>query len=179
MTTKITITVNAQSREEYRKMLIEEFLKESPGSSSTVSEYLYYVDEDSSTGNKIYLKRPAQLNKGMDFEVRVENTQFRYGKHGNKIATGNRPKHEDITKALKEKKTEDPDEFKKLKGLLEKTYTCQPINQSEYQQFTFTKGISVELIFKVLKWLFVEQDITYWNRSGREMFYTDISKMWK
>ena len=88
MATEKTISINAQTKGEYRKKLIEEFLKESPGTSSTVSEYFYYVD--AVNGKRIYLKRPTQLNKGVDFEVRVEDTQFRYGKYGNVISTGNR-----------------------------------------------------------------------------------------
>ena len=176
MSTQKTITINARSREEYRRKLIEEFLNESPGTSSIVSEYFYYVD--SANGNRIYLKRPTQLNKGVDFEVRVENTQFRYGIHENIISTGNRPSHQDIIDDLIGKKNENPTEFIKLRTLLDKTYHCQPVSETEYQQFTFATGFSVELIFKILKWLFIEQDITYWNRSGREMLYSGISELW-
>ncbi len=176
MATEITISINAQTREEYRKELIEEFLKEAPGTSSTVSEYFYYVDKVN--GKRIYLKRPTQLNKGVDFEVRVEGTQFRYGKNENVISTGNRPSHQDIINDLTAKKTENLSEFNKLKVLLDKTYNCQAISQSEYKQYNFAAGFSVELIFKVLKWLFIEQDITYWNRSGREMLYYSVSELW-
>lgn len=30
---------------------------------------------------------------------------------------------------------------------------------------------------KSLKWLFIEQDVTYWNRSGRTMLYKSLSKL--
>lgn len=176
MATEKTISINAQTKGEYRKKLIEEFLKESPGTSSTVSEYFYYVD--AVNGKRIYLKRPTQLNKGVDFEVRVEDTQFRYGKYGNVISTGNRPSHKDIINDLTTKKAENLSEFNKLKDLLDKTYNCQAICQTEYQQYAFATGFSVELIFKVLKWLFIEQDITYWNRRGREMLYSGVSELW-
>ena len=177
MANSLTINIKGNSREEYRRKLIEEFIKELPGSAKSVSEYYYYVD--SADGKRIYLKRPTQLNKGVDFEVRVENTQFRYGKHGNIISTGNRPSHNDIFKDLGNKKKENEIEFMKMKALLDKTYNCQVINQSEYQQYNFNSGFSVELIFKVLKWLFIEQDITYWNRSGRDMLYGGLSDLWK
>lgn len=176
MATEKTLSINAQTKGEYRKKLIEEFLKESSGTSSTVSEYFYYVDEVN--GKRIYLKRPTQLNKGFDFEVRVEDTQFRYGKNGNVISTGNRPSHQDIINDLVAKKAENLSEFNKLKDLLDKTYNCQEISQAEYQQYNFATGFSVELILKVLKWLFIEQDITYWNRSGRYMLYSGVSELW-
>lgn len=118
MATEKTISINAQTKGEYRKKLIEEFLKESTGTSSTVSEYFYYVD--AVNGKRIYLKRPTQLNKGVDFEVRVEDTQFRYGKYGNVISTGNRPSHKDIINDLTAKKAENLSEFNKLKYLLDK-----------------------------------------------------------
>ena len=89
MATCITLSINASDRASYRRQLISEFLKEQPGTTNSVTEYYYYVDV-LQNGNRIYLKRPTALNKGVDFEVRVENTQFRYGVHNNVISTGNR-----------------------------------------------------------------------------------------
>ena len=159
MATIINKTFNANDRATYRRLLISEFLNEAPGSVNSVTEYLYYVDTLAS-GNRIYLKRPTALNKGVDFEVRVENTQFRLGKHGNIISTGNRPSHDDIYNDLLAKKQENPQEFLLLKDIFDKTYNCQSVTDAEYARFSFTSGHSVELIFKALKWLFIEQDIT-------------------
>lgn len=177
MATSINLSINASDRASYRWQLISEFLNEQPGTTNSVTEYYYYVDV-LQNGNRIYLKRPTALNKGVDFEVRVENTQFRYGVHGNVISTGNRPSHDDIYRDLEAKKTENPSEFARLKGLLDKTYDCTPISDSDYSSFSFSSGHSVETIFKSLKWLFIEQDITYWNRSGRAMLYIGLSSIW-
>jgi hypothetical protein len=38
----------------------------------------------------------------------------------------------------------------------------------------FQSGFSVELILKVLKWFFIEQDIRDWNYSGRGMFKSGL-----
>lgn len=178
MPTSITLTINATDRSSYRSQLVSEFLKEQPGTTNSVTEYYYYVDvlQD---GNRIYLKRPTSLNKGVDFEVRVENTQFRYGVRGNVISTGNRPGHNDIHHDLETKKAENPAEFMRLRDLLEKTYNCTPILDREYSGFSFTSGHSVEIIFKALKWIFIEQDVTYWNRSGRAMLYNGLSSIWE
>lgn len=178
MTTYITLHISASDRASYRRQLISEFLNEQPGTTNFVTEYYYYVDV-LQNGNRIYLKRPTALNKGVDFEVRVEKTQFRYGIRGNVISTGNRPSHNDIHRDLEAKKAENPAEFMRLKALLDKTYTCTPIPDSEYLGFSFTSGHSVEIIFKSLKWLFIEQDITYWNRSGRAMLYNGLSSIWE
>lgn len=166
MATNITLNITATNKTSYREQLIGEFLKEKPGTTVFVTEYYYFV-ETLQNNNRIYLKRPTALNKGVDFEVRVENTQFRYGKHGNIISTGNRPSHDDIANDLINKRAENPTEFSRLRELLDKTYTCEQINDSEYFQFSFTSGHSIEIIFKSLKWLFIEQDITYWNRKRK------------
>lgn len=177
MAINITLDITATNKASYRKQLIEEFLKEQPGTTSSVTEYYYFV-ETLQNNKRIYLKRPTALNKGVDFEVRVEDIQFRYGKYGNIISTGNRPSHNDIRNDLEQKKSENPKEFYRLKALLDKTYNCQPIDDSEYKEYSFTTGHSVEIIFKSLKWLFIEQDVTYWNRSGRAMLYEGLSELW-
>jgi hypothetical protein len=177
MHTDITTTIVASSKKEYREKLIQLFLKEAPGSSEEVTEYFYFVDTDNA-GHRIYLKRPTALNKGVDFEVRVEGVQFRYGKYNNEISTGNRPSHEDIYNDLASKKAEDATKFALLKPLFEKIHNCEEVTDAEYAQFSFSNGISVKLLMKCLKWLFIEQDITYWNRSGREMLYNGIGELW-
>ena len=81
MATNITLNIVATDKASYRKQLIEEFLKEQPGTTKSVTEYYYFV-ETLQNNKRIYLKRPTALNKGVDFEVRIEDTQFRYGKIG-------------------------------------------------------------------------------------------------
>lgn len=177
MATHITLNIEAVDKATYRRQLIGEFLNEQPGTTTSVTEYYYFV-ETTDGDKRIYLKRPTALNKGVDFEVRVEDTYFRYGVHGNIISTGNRPSHNDIANDLIQKKNENPIEFSRLKTLLNKTYNCQPIEDVEYKEYSFKTGHSVEIIFKSLKWLFIEQDVTYWNRSGRAMLYESLSELW-
>lgn len=175
---KIDINISANSREEYREKLIMLFLKEKHGTLDDVN-YYYYTVERLSDGNVIYLKRPTSLNKGVDFEVRVSNVQFRFGKYGNEISTGNRPSHSDIFDDLRVKKAESEEEYNNLFKLITKIYKCENVSPNEMNMLNFSKGISVEIILYVLKWLFIEQDITYWNRSGREMLYNGICDLWE
>ena len=148
MHTDITTTIDAASKKEYREKLIKLFLKEEPGSAQDVTEYFYYVDSDDA-GHRIYI-----------------------------ISTGNRPSHGDIYDDLASKKEEDPVQFAKLKEVFEKIHDCCEVTKDDFSAFTFKNGISVELLMKCLKWLFIEQDITYWNRSGREMLYNGLGELW-
>ena len=59
--------------------------------------------------------------------------------------------------------------YKKLYELLKKVFECQDIKEIEYSELHFEFGLSPEHILKVIKWLFIEQDIAYWNYSGRNM----------
>ena len=105
METKKTVSINASSREEYHRQLTMLLLEEEHGTSEEWNYYDYYV-ETGENGKKIYLHRPAYKNKGMDFEVRVEDYQFRYGKYGNVISSGNRPSHSEIWNDVHEKVVE-------------------------------------------------------------------------
>ena len=57
------------------------------------------------------------------------------------------------------------------KKILNKLYNCEFVNEEEYSNIYFAIGIEIEGILKIVKWLFLEQDVTYWNYSGRGMLY--------
>ena len=61
----------------------------------------------------------------------------------------------------------------KLISVLEDVYNCKDICQEEIM-IDFVSGYSSELIIKTLNWLFIEQDIRYWNYSGRDMLWNGI-----
>lgn len=156
---------NNGSRNDIRKRVIACFIEEEPGigTGDNSSKYTYYV-ETLSDGNRIYLTRPAFLNKGFDFVIRVENTDY-----GHKGPYKNVPTHKDISVDLEKKKIENPEMYAKFYILLKKVFECQDIEEFEYSEIHFKSGLSPEHILKVIKWLFIEQDIAYWNYSGRNM----------
>ena len=43
------------------------------------------------------------------------------------------------------------------------------VSEEEYNCINFNTGFTAEHILKVIKWLFIEQDIAYWSYSGRNM----------
>ena len=161
---------NFSSRKEWRKSLILEFLKEEAGTGKgeLASKYRYYV-EILKNGEKIYLNRPATLNYGMDFTVHLENTQFRLQGPARDM-----PSHSNIIDDLKQKQLENFCEYEKVKKILNKLYNCEFVNEEEYSNIYFAIGIEIEGILKIVKWLFLEQDVTYWNYSGRAMLYQSL-----
>lgn len=87
-------------RKTYRNNLILKFLEEEAGTGKweLSSKYKYNV-ETTCSGRKVYLLRPANLNKGMDFIVHLENIQFR-----SKGAFKDRSTHSEIIQDLINKK---------------------------------------------------------------------------
>ena len=157
---------NEGTRNEVRMRVVNALSEEEPGigCGENASKYIYYV-EKLTDGNRIYLQRPANLHNGFDFLVCVENTNY--------AAPGERrrnyPKHEDIGADLVKKKEENPEKYQQLYDLLLKVYECHDISEDEMSGLTFNSGFPVDHILKAIKWLFIEQDIRYWNYSGRKL----------
>lgn len=176
MTKYIEITTNFSNegtRNEVRMRIVERFSQELPGSGrdDKASRYKYFV-ETLSDGNRVYLQRPANLHNGFDFLVCVEN--MNYAPEGKKKR--NYPKHEDLEIDLLQKRHESPKEYKKLYSLLEKIFHCQNVEDIEMTRIQFVSGLPVDHNLKTIKWLFIEQDIRYWNYSGRSMTWGIVPK---
>jgi len=161
---EINFKLTVSSREAIRHNVVNAFLKEKAGywksNVQYVTRYKYFV-ETLSDGRRVYLLRPTFLNKGIDFQVWVERLEDNEDK---------RPSHKDIFKDLKAKKRDNLHEYEKLIDPIKRVHMCEePDNVLEDYSFNFTIGYSPELLLKIIKWLFIEQDITYWNYDGRDM----------
>lgn len=163
------ISIN-ENRRKTRIKVVNEFLKEEPGTGKgeESTKYRYNV-ETLQNGDKIYLKRPAPLNKGFDFEIHVENISFK-----DKGSRKSMPSHTNIIEDLRLKKYSDSKEYEKVNIVINKLYNCEEVKNNEYSEIYFKEGYPIELILKSIKWLFIEQDITYWNWSGRHMLYSAL-----
>lgn len=123
-----------------------------------------YTLETLSNNKKIYLERPTNLNKGSDFVIKVED-MIVY-KNGNDKP----PKHESLLDYIKNKKQVlQADEYKKLIDDIKNVYDCKTIKVNYIDN-------EHEIILKLCKWFFIEQDITYWANSGRAMLWGAIQK---
>lgn len=168
----IEITKNhEEDRNSLRKIVIDQFIKEKAGhgNQENTSKYKYIV-ENLSSGDRVYLTRPVPLNKGFDFIIHVENHIFKNGKDN--------PMHDDIAESLRDKKQTDKKAYNNLLQALEDVFNCKDPDDvyPKYKNYLvpINGGLSTELILKVVKWFFIEQDIRYWNWSGRHMFMNGI-----
>jgi hypothetical protein len=156
-------------RSEIRKEIINLFLEENPGTGKGefTSKYRYItkiVDD-----KEVYLSRPAQFNNGFDFTLNVSNINF----NPNGRAT-TRPTHQNIYDDLELKKETNPNLYVDLKTQIAKIYNCEKPSQVKFE---FGVGLNSEILLECIKWLFIEQDVTYWNYSGRAMFYKKIKEI--
>lgn len=161
---------NIGSRNDIRMNVVNELAKEVPGKGKNelASKYTYYV-ETLNDNRHIYLRRPAFLHNGFDFVVCVEGINFN--------PSGRRrdnPTHDDILNDLKEKYHEDPEKYKKLFVALRATYDYTYVDLDPLNSLHFESGFPCDLLVKTLKRLFIEQDIRYWNYSGRDMLWKNI-----
>ena len=157
---------NEGTRNEVRMRVIKKFSIEEPGTGKgdKASGYRYFV-ETLQNGDRVYLDRPANLHNGFDFLVCVENTN--YAPKNKRLRRA--PKHDDLHEDLKKKRKENLVEYEKLYNMLEKVFNCKDVTDSEIKKVKLNVGLSPEHVIKVMKWLFIEQDIRYWNYSGRKM----------
>jgi hypothetical protein len=158
--------------EEDRKKIKDEVVdlfkseKAGQGKGNLATRVVYCVEQ---AGDElIYLKRPAPLNKGFDFEVHLNKKVFFKRQKG-------RPSHDCIITILKNLKQENIDIFNKTQKIIDEIYKCDESNISAIK-YTIN-NISIETLLKIIKWLFIEQDITYWSYSGREMFYKGLKNV--
>jgi hypothetical protein len=155
------------NRADIRRRLVSKFLDENPGHDTKrlASRYRYNVDK-LSDGRVIYLDRPARNNCGIDFVIHVSDTRFE--------STGRRrtqPSYKDIVADLVAKKADNPTGLGRLMALAKRVHECEEISGSDLVGLTFSTGHPPEVVLKVLKWMFIEQDLTYWNYSGRKKLY--------
>ena len=163
--------IHEDDRNNLRKALLDSLVEEEAGTGTgdNTSKYRYNV-ESLSCGNIVYLTRPVPLNKGFDFVIHAENYVFTNSKDN--------PKHDDILSDLQSTKKEDNSKYDELYSLIDLVYHCHdPVDILPEKNVKFNQGFPVDMVLKVIKWLFIEQDIRYWNWSGRNMFMSAIREI--
>ncbi len=169
-TLNLTLPEHCKSRKHIRDWLIGEFLKEEAGQGTgdLSTKYIYAV-EQCDTGNTIKIKRPAYLNKGMDFTVHITNIKFR-----EKGGIKDMPSHQEIIDDLLAKKNHDRDKYQLLMAVLRRIYACRHCD--EINIHISAGKLSCQEVCLLIKWLWIEQDVTYWNFSGRAMLYQTLEE---
>jgi hypothetical protein len=71
---------------------------------------------------------------------------------------------------------DDSKAYANLFELIEHIYNCNEISPEDYAHLRFASGLPVDMLLFIIKWLFIEQDVTYWNYSGRAMFMSGVPR---
>lgn len=183
-----TLSLN-EKRKRLRDELIEHFKSESPGTGKqeNSSRWIYCVAHTLNQENFVYLQRPASLNKGFDFTVNTSNIDFFAPTAKKPSRITKTPRHDSLYPPLDTLQLNFPDRFLILRQALEQTFLCNDTIQIETEHSaifaeefiyspinTISLRIDCKTILHTIKWLFMEQDITYWNFTGRYMYYSSL-----
>lgn len=132
-----------------------------------------YPVENLSINKQLFIFRPGGLNKwNFDFKVEVLE-EFGLGKGT----------HDEIILDLPNKKLEKPQKFSELLEAITAIYNCSEndvdrlLGNYPDLQISFQTGAKVDVFLKVVKWMFIMEDIVYWNYQGRSMLYNALKEV--
>jgi hypothetical protein len=124
-----------------------------------------YPVESLPKGEVLYIARPGH-KKNFDFKVDVVwNHGFGEGSH------------KEIAMDLRRKRKKKPRTFAKLLGAVTQIYNCAEndvdalLKKYRGLKNSFRTGGAVETLLKVMKWLFIMEDIVYWDNEGRAFLF--------
>lgn len=174
---KITFSLSLSGdRVAIRRKLLARIGREAAGTGTgnKASRYIYQV-ESSRDGFCVELHRPAFLNKGIDFTVRIPGVQFNESKskHWRHV-----PRHKDIVAILaKFQTTHGKVKFQSISRYIRDIYNCVERKRApNFRINYFGQSLHIDVVLLSLKWLFIEQDLTYWNFSGRARLFEAIQE---
>jgi len=136
-------------------------------------QYVSWVVDKLHDGRSIFLIRPAWLNKGYDFKVCVE---------GWEESENPAPTHDEIYSDLYWKREHDNwTSFEAICMAVLDVHdgaSPQSVLKRYSDEFNFTVGRTPESLLRVLPWLFIEQDIRYWNYDGRNRTIEKVEQLY-
>lgn len=156
-------------RAETRRLILSKWIEEVPN-----TKYRYFV-EQLSDGSRVYLERPGRLNKGCDFVIYCENHPELEYYNGNDKP----PTHLFILDDLEVKKSIlNIEQWQILTRNIRRVFNLEDTSAylADMNDLPLT-GLSYEVVLKLLKWFFIEQDLTYWSGQGREMLFNEINSI--
>lgn len=155
-----------------RKRLLLHFANEHPGTGKQekTSRYRYIVDV-LSDGTVISITRPGRRS-GVDFRIEVSGYRF-----GNRTTS---PRYDDIYRDLMEKKAANEKLYDRLLVFIDAVYKCEDIQAKKLERVSVKYsaiGYPVEMLLSVIKLFLIEQDMNFWNLSGRDCdFYRNLPR---
>ena len=147
---------------EIRREVIGWWLDEKPGAPGFKNKYRYYV-EVLRDGTRIFLDRPAILNRGIDFQIKCEG--FCLYKNGNCAPPSHGVVKSEFISILATSELGSGGR-EALAASLGAVWACKPF-EFALQFVGRESSTRLERALKLTKWLFIEQDLTYWTETGR------------
>lgn len=150
-------------RHEIVKKVVNTFIETEYDKKGKGIKFRYLVEKLPS--GYLFISRPGH-KKNFDFKVNIEE-DFGIGKGT----------HDGIAECIKSKKKENRIRITDLLKAITEIYDCSEndvdivllrypgINEA------FNKKPGVEILLKVLKWLFIMEDIFYWDSEGRSFLF--------
>lgn len=169
--TRLTLKLSATDRASVRREVFNHWLSEKPGTAALFNTYRYDVEllpDDS----QIYLTRPARLNRGADFVVYCEG--FIRWKNGKPKP----PSHKHLSAAIASLVSRSAKHSEELLRGLRQIWECEDSNSVIARLKLFRGDLDAIRALLVAKWLFIEQDVTYWTESGRHMLRDSLEKQY-
>ena len=171
--TRFSRTLTKTNRSDIRYEVINWFLDENAGTGVGKNATSYYYTIETYDEYTIELHRPVSLNKGFDCTVNVTGMMFK------KIRCHSNPSHNDIFSALTYCRNQHVTHYDAvIKPILNQIFNCHNVILSPASVGSFLDyngdSLPIEIIILCVKWLFIEQDITYWNWSGRQKLYDEL-----
>lgn len=124
-------------------------------------EFRYPV-EDLSNGEKLYIHRPG-VKWNFDFKVEIPiNCGLEEGRH------------DQIALFLRKIKKQNEEELNKLWEMISNLYHCKDNDVDSMLRknpIVYEKPPKDDILLKVIKWLFIMEDIIYWHYEGRAFLY--------
>lgn len=134
--------------------------------------YVRYTVDELNDGREVFLIRPAWLNKGYDFKVCVDDWDY---------SANPAPSHNEIYSDIYWKRENDSkDAFDAICSAVMDIHAGSSPEETlgKYgDRLNFTVGRRPEALLKPLPWIFIEQDVRYWNYTGRNMTIEMIQKL--
>jgi hypothetical protein len=172
---RLRYKLRSKDRALVRREIINLFLDEEPGNGcgADSSRYHYIVKEFDDYN--IELHRPAGLNKGFDFTVHITGMYFK------KRIRYTNPSHGDIILALHDVKNHcNKSEYQLISEQIQNIFYDNDFDVHYIRNMEFCdyegEPRPIVIILLAIKWLFIEQDITYWNWSGRNMLMEKLDE---
>jgi hypothetical protein len=165
--------MNETTRRETRAAVLQTWANEEPGTANNYRRYRYNV-ETLADGRRVYLHRPARLNKGCDFEVFCE-----WGIRNHNNGNPKRPTQNDLVDELGALASLSPVVRTAVLQAIRQVYECANVQNTfveAQRSVPIESHLRLERALKLAKWLFIEQDITDWNTSGRAMLMNGIEE---